>query len=90
MLTSSKLEAKGTAFNTALIQLRGIGSDKPTNLLHAWTKITEAMRGHSLGLKPHVFVLPEIFNSPYRPSYFDTYAEVIGWHESKGSDWDVE
>ncbi|KAH9449634.1 hypothetical protein Pst134EA_019575 [Puccinia striiformis f. sp. tritici] len=90
MSTSSKLEAQGTSFNIALIQLGGIGSDKPANLLNARTKIAEAVRGNSQGPKPQVVVLPEIFNSPYGSSYFDTYAEVIGWHESKGSDWDVE
>ncbi|KAI9619093.1 hypothetical protein KEM48_006372 [Puccinia striiformis f. sp. tritici PST-130] len=42
MSTSSKLEAQGTSFNIALIQLGGIGSDKPANLLNARTKIAEA------------------------------------------------
>jgi len=90
MTTSSVVNVEGTSFNIALIQLGGIGADKPANLLHARAKIADAARGDEKGLKPQVVVLPEIFNSPYGSSYFDTYAEVIGWHESKGSVWDAD
>ncbi|KNZ57073.1 uncharacterized protein VP01_224g1 [Puccinia sorghi] len=90
MSTSSMVNVEGASFNIALIQLGGIGANKLANLLHARAMIAEAARGDEKGLKPQVVVLPEIFNSLYGSSYFDTYAEVIGWHESKGSVWDAD
>ncbi|PLW55854.1 hypothetical protein PCANC_02195 [Puccinia coronata f. sp. avenae] len=90
MATSNKPSVQGASFNIALIQLGGIGTDKPANLLNARAKIAEAARGNDKGPKPQVVVLPEVFNSPYGSAFFDTYAEVIGWHESNdGSAWDV-
>ncbi|KAA1121076.1 hypothetical protein PGTUg99_006645 [Puccinia graminis f. sp. tritici] len=86
---NSNLNVQGTSFNIALIQLGGIGADKPANLTSARAKIADAVRGNDPARKPQVVVLPEIFNSPYGSGYFDKYAEVIGWHESKGADWDV-
>ncbi|EFP75152.1 nitrilase [Puccinia graminis f. sp. tritici CRL 75-36-700-3] len=86
---NSNLNVQGTSFNIALIQLGGIGADKPANLTKARAKIADAVRGNDPARKPQVVVLPEIFNSPYGSGYFDKYAEVIGWHESKGADWDV-
>lgn len=90
MSTLNQLNDKiGRSFNIALIQLGQIGSDKLSNLDKARRKIDECLRGKNQESKPQVVVLPEIFNSPYGTSHFDTYAEVIGWHESKGKEWDI-
>ncbi|EGG02697.1 uncharacterized protein MELLADRAFT_38497 [Melampsora larici-populina 98AG31] len=83
-------DVQGSSFTTALIQLGAIGPDKSANLIHARSKINEAVQGAAI--RPEVVVLPEVFNSPYGPQYFKKYAEVIGWSEGNKAPegWDVE
>lgn len=90
MPPSGSSHVSGDSFNITLVQLGSIGGDKSANLVRARQKITQALLGRRDESIPHVVVLPEIFNSPYGPGHFDSYAEVIGWHECKGQDWDVE
>ncbi|KAH9812145.1 carbon-nitrogen hydrolase [Melampsora americana] len=89
-LSKDVQDVEGVSFTTALIQLGAIGPDKSANLIHARSKINEAVQG--AGVRPDVVVLPEVFNSPYGPQHFKKYAEVIGWSEGSEAPagWDVE
>ncbi|TFK72573.1 carbon-nitrogen hydrolase [Pluteus cervinus] len=72
------------SFTLALIQLGGIGPDKPKNLQHAREMIRQAVTGHTK--KPDLIVLPECFNSPYGHVHFPVYAENIGYTHGKPYD----
>ncbi|GAA6000075.1 hypothetical protein JCM10207_006039 [Rhodosporidiobolus poonsookiae] len=88
----SAAPVQGKPFTLALLQLAqpGDGSDKQANLDHARAKIAEAVSGGKDGKKPHVVVLPEIFNSPYATGKFRKYAERIGWTPETKDAFDVE
>ncbi|KAG0140368.1 hypothetical protein CROQUDRAFT_665288 [Cronartium quercuum f. sp. fusiforme G11] len=91
-LSKDVQDVMGNSFTMALVQLGGIGPDKTKNLIHARSKISEAVNFKGTNARPDIVVLPEIFNSPYGPQHFNHYAEVIGWLERNETSegWNIE
>lgn len=55
-----------------LIQMKVV-DNKEKNVEHAMDLIRKAVKQY----KPKIVCLPEVFNVPYGPEYFDRYAEII-------------
>lgn len=47
--------------------------NKTENVANAIAMIRKAYKEH----RPHLIVLPECFNGPYMPKYFDEFAEIV-------------
>ncbi|XP_059610871.1 omega-amidase NIT2-like [Phlebotomus argentipes] len=60
-----------------LIQHRTAGDVKEDNVQYVLGKIRAAVADEKRTSVPILVVLPELFNSPYGPSFFDKYAEAI-------------
>ncbi|CAO3700517.1 unnamed protein product [Rhizopus stolonifer] len=73
----SNVLSESSPFKIALVQLGGVGFNKPSNLAHAREKILEAAKNGA-----QVVVLPECFNSPYGAKYFPQFAEPLVGGES--------
>ncbi|CED84183.1 carbon-nitrogen hydrolase [Phaffia rhodozyma] len=67
---------KASPFRLSLIQLGGTGANKQANLAHAKEMVLKAAKAGG-GIKNHLVVLPEVFNSPYAVPVFRKYAERI-------------
>ncbi|WWC60519.1 uncharacterized protein I303_103093 [Kwoniella dejecticola CBS 10117] len=65
---------KAKSFRLALLQLGSLTSSKTNNIAVAKKAVVEAINSTP---KPHLIVLPEIWNSPYAVNAFREYSEKI-------------
>ena len=61
-------------FRLALLQLGPFGPHKPSNIDIAARAVADAAASTP---KPHLIVLPEIWNSPYAVASFREYSEAV-------------
>ncbi|GAA5820512.1 hypothetical protein JCM11251_003024 [Rhodosporidiobolus azoricus] len=90
MTTVPSVQGRNARIALCQVAQPGDGGDKQANLLHALSKVKEAVKGGDEGRKPDLVVLPEIFNSPYATNKFRQYAERIGWTPETKDAFEVE